>query len=124
MRISDWSSDVCSSDLPTLSELVASGVYGMRGVPGGNLGMDDYIDSVNLDNFSGGFNVKEVFAETLVPLLSGMTMVQQLNLAVAARWADYSGSGTGWAWKARLPLQVTHHPLPRRTPPPHLWAPR
>jgi len=92
---------------PTLAELVAAGTYGMRGVPGGNLGMDDYIDSVNLDNFSGSFNVKELFAETLVPLVSGVSMVQQLNLDLAARWADYSGSGTVWAWKAGLDWQVT-----------------
>jgi len=39
-------------------------------------------------------------------LLSGKTAIQQLNLSVAARFADYSGSGGVWAWKGGLDWQI------------------
>ncbi|HKJ74544.1 MAG TPA: TonB-dependent receptor, partial [Alphaproteobacteria bacterium] len=54
----------------------------------------------------GSFNVKEVFAETLVPLVSDQAFAERLDLNLAARWADYSGSGGIWAYKAGLDWQV------------------
>src|SRR5690606_36652992 len=44
-------------------------------------------------------DVTEVFAETIVPLLDGD---QQADVAVAARWTDYSTSGDGTTWKVGL----------------------
>src|SRR3546814_10611987 len=37
MRISDWSSDVCSSDLPLLAAIKAGGVNAMAHITGGGL---------------------------------------------------------------------------------------
>ncbi|MBN1238941.1 MAG: TonB-dependent receptor, partial [Gammaproteobacteria bacterium] len=79
---------------------------GIRGLPIAFLGTDDRLQFVDLENFEGSFNVKEVFGETLIPLLSGGALVQQLNASLAARWADYSGSGDIWAYKLGLDWQV------------------
>ncbi|MGC4028801.1 MAG: TonB-dependent receptor [Steroidobacteraceae bacterium] len=51
---------------------------------------------------NGSYNVKELFAETLVPLAKGITMLQELNLNAAARVSDYSTSGSVTSWKAGL----------------------
>ncbi|MDT8397956.1 MAG: TonB-dependent receptor [Pseudomonadales bacterium] len=53
----------------------------------------------NVPNLKGSFEVKEAFGELLVPVLSDAPFVQQLNLSLAGRFADYTGSGTIWAWK-------------------------
>lgn len=79
---------------------------GIRGLPTAFVGTDDRLQFVDLDNFEGSFNVKEVFAETLIPLVSGAPLVQQLNASIASRWADYSGSGDIWAHKVGLDWQV------------------
>jgi len=54
----------------------------------------------------GGYDVKEVFAETQIPLLRDAPGVDSLDLTLAARYADYSGSGGIWAWKAGLDWQI------------------
>ncbi|MDT9598696.1 TonB-dependent receptor plug domain-containing protein [Sphingosinicella rhizophila] len=46
---------------------------------------------------NGGFNVKEAFAEALVPLINGDQVKVELN--GAARYSDYSRSGGIWSWK-------------------------
>ena len=53
----------------------------------------------SLRAIAGGYNVKEAFTEFNIPLLKDVTAVQSLDLSTAARWADYSGSGSIWAWK-------------------------
>jgi iron complex outermembrane recepter protein len=47
-----------------------------------------------------------VFGETLLPLLADRTGFEQLDLSLAARYADYEGSGGIWAWKVGLDWQV------------------
>ena len=42
---------------------------------------------------AGSFNVKEAYAETLIPLLSGKPWAQSLNLTLGTRWSDYSSAG-------------------------------
>jgi len=79
---------------------------GIRGISTASLGTDDRLEFVDLDNFEGRFDVREVFAETLLPLVSGRPLVQQLNASLAARWADYSGSGDIWASKIGLDWRV------------------
>lgn len=79
-----------------------NGIPGLRYVPGGYLG-DANSSAVlfsSLRELSGGYNVKEAFAEFNWPLLANMTMIDMLEVNTAARWADYSGSGDIWAWKA------------------------
>ena len=46
---------------------------------------------------NGGFNVKEAFAEVLVPLLDSEVVEFEVN--GAARYSDYSRSGGIWSWK-------------------------
>ena len=47
----------------------------------------------------GKFNVKEVFAETTIPLLADLPYVQDLSLNAAVRYADYSTIGDATSWK-------------------------
>ena len=81
---------------------------GVRGIPGVDQGTDDRIEGIDLANYSGSFNVKEVFAETLVPLLADRPLVQQMNASLAARWADYEGSGDIWAYKLGLDWELSN----------------
>lgn len=58
-----------------------------------------------VSNINGQADVKEAFAETLVPLFdTGTGTNAQLNLAV--RWADYDTSGVIWAYKGGLDFSV------------------
>jgi outer membrane receptor protein involved in Fe transport len=43
---------------------------------------------------AGGFNVKEAYAEALVPLLSDLPGIRSLNLTLGSRWSDYSTVGS------------------------------
>ncbi|HUK01025.1 MAG TPA: TonB-dependent receptor [Steroidobacteraceae bacterium] len=82
-------------------------VTGIRGVPPGAANNSVEIQFSKVPFIKGGFNVKEAFAETLIPLVSNTLLLQQLNLNAAVRWADYSGSGTIWAYKLGLDDDVT-----------------
>jgi outer membrane receptor protein involved in Fe transport len=80
---------------------------GIRGVPGAAANNSVEIQFSKVPFIKGDFDVKEVFAETLVPLVSDHFLLQQLNLNAAARWSDYSGSGPIWAYKFGLEDDVT-----------------
>lgn len=43
---------------------------------------------------AGSFNVKEAYAEALVPLLADLPGVRSLNLTLGTRWSDYSTVGS------------------------------
>lgn len=47
----------------------------------------------------GEYDVWEVYAETNVPLLSGMDFVDYLGVDAAVRYADYSTVGSVWSYK-------------------------
>ena len=47
----------------------------------------------------GSFDVKEVYAEVLVPILAGKTFAHYLGLEAGVRYSDYSLSGGAWNWK-------------------------
>ena len=81
---------------------------GIRGVPGGALasGNSVEIQFSNVPFARGEQDVTEAFTEFLVPLVSGRTAVEQLNLSAAARWADYSGAGQQHSWKMGLDWAV------------------
>jgi len=55
--------------------------------------------SVNTQPFSGEFNVKEGFAEIVVPLASGSRFADSLDFNGAIRYTDYSLSGGVTTWK-------------------------
>jgi len=49
---------------------------------------------------AGAFDVKEVFGEIRVPILSDLPFVHMLAVEGAARFSDYSTVGSVFAWKA------------------------
>ncbi|NKJ02220.1 TonB-dependent receptor [Novosphingobium sp. SG707] len=55
---------------------------------------------------SGGFTVKEGFAEVLVPLLKDSAIGRKLDFNGAARVTHYSTSGTVTTWKAGLTWDI------------------
>lgn len=63
---------------------------------------------VNIESYSylgrtkGSFNVAEVFAETLIPLVDGVTGIDVLELELAARYSDNSITGGDTTWKTGL----------------------
>jgi iron complex outermembrane receptor protein len=79
---------------------------GIRGTPAGaaNNSVDTQFSKVPF--VKGEFDVKEVFAETEVPLLANKLLLQQFNFNGAVRMADYSGSGSILAYKMGLDDQV------------------
>lgn len=79
---------------------------GIQGIPNYFAGAVSGVQFAGAQNFSGTIRVKEAFNEWLVPLAADLPLVQQLNANVAARWADYSGSGEVWSWKYGLDWSV------------------
>jgi outer membrane receptor protein involved in Fe transport len=58
-------------------------------------------------NSSGRIEAKEFYAELLVPVLSGIPGIHQLDLELGARSSDYNTTGNSFTWKAQLDWQVT-----------------
>jgi iron complex outermembrane receptor protein len=56
--------------------------------------------SVNAQPFSGEFNVKEGYAEIVIPLAKGSRFAENLDINGAIRYTDYSLSGGVTTWKA------------------------
>ncbi|MBF7015250.1 TonB-dependent receptor (plasmid) [Novosphingobium resinovorum] len=54
----------------------------------------------NFKNFTGKYNVKEVYGEIGVPLLKDAPFARSLSLNLAGRLTDYSTSGSVVTWKA------------------------
>lgn len=79
---------------------------GIQGIPPGRVGNPFVYEFSSFPNIAGSYSVKEAFAETLLPLVADVPGVRQLNLSLAGRFADYSGSGGVWAWKGGLDWQV------------------
>jgi outer membrane receptor protein involved in Fe transport len=79
----------------------------IRGVPAGarNNSVETQFSKVPFAR--GSYDIKELFAEGLVPLVRGASGLKQLTFNGAARWADYGGSGTIWTYKAGLDLSFT-----------------
>jgi outer membrane receptor protein involved in Fe transport len=92
-----------------------AGCTGIRGVPPQFAATPNEIFIfTNVQPISGEYSVSEVFAETLLPLVAGVRGVEQLDLSLSARYADYEGSGGIWAWKAGLDWQI-HEAVRLRT---------
>lgn len=56
--------------------------------------------------FDGGYDVYEIFGETIVPLFESANGAQNLELNLAARWSTYSRAGEFVTWKAGLSFQL------------------
>ena len=78
-------------------------LLGIRGQSAGDVNNSVAIQYSKVPNIRGSMDVSEVFGEMLMPLV----IDNKLNLSVAARYADYSGSGGVWAYKVGLDSQVT-----------------
>ncbi|WP_169803375.1 TonB-dependent receptor domain-containing protein [Sphingomonas pruni] len=55
--------------------------------------------SINQQPFSGQLTVKEVYAETAIPLAQDTPFAKNLEVSGAVRYADYSSSGGVTTWK-------------------------
>ncbi|HTV79975.1 MAG TPA: TonB-dependent receptor [Steroidobacteraceae bacterium] len=96
-----------SSTSPNVFPVPANNAtLGIRGAPPGavNNSVDTQFSKVPF--VKGEFDVKEVFAETEVPLIAHTFLLQQFNFNGAVRWADYSGSGSILAYKMGLDDEV------------------
>lgn len=59
----------------------------------------------NVGTADGGYDVTEIFAETVVPLVTDGPLGDRLELNGAVRYADYSTSGGDETWKIGLNYQ-------------------
>jgi outer membrane receptor protein involved in Fe transport len=84
-----------------------AGTIGVRGVPGNVQSNIVETQFSNVPNIEGNYDVKELFTETVVPLLRNLRWMKSLNFQGAVRWADYAGSGQIWSWKGGLDAQIT-----------------
>ncbi|HEX6834810.1 MAG TPA: TonB-dependent receptor, partial [Rudaea sp.] len=50
----------------------------------------------------GGFNVKEAYAELLIPVLKDVPFARSLNIDLGDRWSKYSNFGSTSNWKAAI----------------------
>jgi outer membrane receptor protein involved in Fe transport len=93
-------------ELHALDMPVISPTLGYRGLPAVYSGNANIFERGPSASPSGGYKVKEAFAEMQFPLLSEKPFARQLDLNTAVRFADYEGSGSVWAWKAGLDYAV------------------
>ena len=80
------------------------GIPGLYYVPTGFLG-DANSSTIMFSSertFGGTTRVGEAFTELNIPLLRDKPFFESLSTDLAARWANYSGAGHVWAWKAGL----------------------
>jgi outer membrane receptor protein involved in Fe transport len=78
----------------------------VRGIPSNASTRTSAIQNSTVPNIAGDYDVKEVFSEWQVPLVSDVPLVRQLNLLAAGRYAEYEGSGGIWAWKGGLDWEM------------------
>ncbi len=79
---------------------------GLRGVSAADCANTVGTQYSKVSNIKGSIDVKEAFAEVMVPLLADAGPIRSANLHLAGRWAEYSGSGSVWAYKAGLDVDV------------------
>ncbi|WP_206741428.1 TonB-dependent receptor plug domain-containing protein [Hyphomonas chukchiensis] len=61
----------------------------------------------NLLPVSSSFDVIELFAETIVPLISGKQLAEDVSLELGGRISDYSSVGQNETWKAGINWALT-----------------
>jgi len=75
---------------------------GIRGVPAADSANSVEIQFSKVPFGIGDFDVKEAFTEFRLPLVADKGWAKRMDLGLAARWADYSGSGQVQSWKGGL----------------------
>jgi outer membrane receptor protein involved in Fe transport len=63
----------------------------------------------------GGYNVREIYAETLLPILKDMPFIKSLNLTLGDRYSKYSDFGSTNNWKVALEYRPIDDLLLRST---------
>ena len=90
---------------PCTTNAAANALLGLRGVSPPDCNNTVAHQFSKVSNIQGEAEVWEAFAETLIPIFdtgNGTSLTANL----AGRWADYSGSGTIWAYKGGLDFSV------------------
>lgn len=85
-----------------------AGIPGLRFVGAGYLG-DSNSASVQFSSLraiAGDAHVSEGFTEFQVPVLRDARFARKVDTSFAARYANYSGSGAIWAWKAGASWEI------------------
>jgi iron complex outermembrane receptor protein len=90
-----------------ISQQIRTFTGGYQGFPTSLEGQLGGWERTNPQPLSGKYDVSEVFAETLVPLLRDAPGATSLDLNAAARFTDYSTSGSVTTWK----LGLTYSPV-------------
>ena len=78
---------------------------GLRGVNPPDCANTVGIQYSKVSNIIGTIDVKELFAETQIPLVNRAGIIDSAAVNLAGRWARYSGSGSVWAYKGGLDVQ-------------------
>lgn len=95
-------------DLPGGTVRIAAGVQYRREYTNNTVGTDIELDpstgtcvlgSQCSAHLQGGFNVKEAYAEMLIPILKDMPFAHGLNMTIADRYSKYSDVGSTSNWK-------------------------
>ncbi|MES2624503.1 MAG: TonB-dependent receptor [Pseudomonadota bacterium] len=89
-----------------VSSFNAQGVRLYRGLPTAYEKGSPVIDRVGAASFKGGFDVAEIFAENIIPVVRDLPFMQGLDATIAARYTDYEVSGEVWAWKVGFDWQI------------------
>lgn len=91
-----------------ISTSIVAPAPGSRGMPASVVGLiGGFKTGSQKPQPDSNFNVKEVYAEVLVPILKDQPLAQALDLNAAYRYADYSASGGTSSWK----LGLTYTPV-------------
>ena len=75
---------------------------GLRGVNPPDCANTVGIQYSKVSNIQGSIEVAEAFGETIIPIVADQGILDYATLHLAARYADYTGSGGIWAYKAGL----------------------
>jgi outer membrane receptor protein involved in Fe transport len=63
-------------------------------------------DNTNPKPYSGSYNTKEIYGETVIPLIKDLPFFKSVEFNGAARRTDYSTSGAVTTWKTGMTWQV------------------
>ena len=87
--------------------LATAATLGLRGLNAPDCNNTVAHQFSKVSNIQGKTTVKEAFAEVLFPLITDAPWMRSATFNAAARWADYSGAGTIWAYKGGLDLSFS-----------------
>ena len=73
---------------------------GLRGLSPPDCANTVGIQYSKVSNIIGSLETKEIYGETGIPLIANAPFMKMIKLDLAGRWADYTGSGGIWAYKA------------------------